>query len=85
MIAKVASHGRQDLGDLLAVLETLTASDTAGHEFSDFETYYEVDILLARADPLANSARTDLDMLAALQIYNLAPLTERSNAFQDHQ
>lgn len=85
VFARAASRGRQDLGDLLAVLETLTGSDTARYDFSDLDTYYDVDILLALADLLANSARTDLDTHAALQIYDLVYTTEGSNAFQDHQ
>lgn len=82
--AKVASYGRESLGDLLAVLEARSQSANGKYQLSDIRDLYDCEMLLALADLLANSARNDSDTHAALQLYDFANEVYGPEYFKEH-
>lgn len=82
VFARGATFGRQDLGDLLSLLESHSAEDP--RNLAAMKRFFDTDILLALADLLANAARNDLDTHAALQVYDFAYHIFGENVFLDH-
>ncbi len=82
--AKAASSGRESLGDLLAVLENLSPHFDSETDLASLQELYDSRILLALADLLANSARSEADTQAALQLYKFVLHVYGDETFEDH-
>lgn len=84
IFARAATQGRHDLNDLLATLEARADGETSESDRTSFEAQYDAEILLTLADLLSNTARSDIDTHAAVQIYDLVYSRQSMEVFQDH-
>lgn len=84
IFARAATKGRHDLNDLLVTLEARADGETSESDRTSFEAQYDAEILLTLADLLSNTARSDIDTHAAVQIYDLVYSRQSMEVFQDH-
>lgn len=82
VFARAATSGQHALNDLLAVLES--RSVTNEKDLRELIENYDSEILLALADLIANSARSDLDTHASLQIFDFVYEIHGRGPFLDH-
>lgn len=85
VFAKAATYGRENLVELLAVLDGLAEHDPEQRGTAAETKVYDRSILLALGDLLANSARHDLDTHAALQIYDFVLTAYGDDSFDKQQ